>query len=142
MIIYTLLRSVLITLLSSFFLSFLPCSLLLFTIPHIVYITLTPLTHLITSPPTTHQSQSKALNVTRQFQSIHKKLLNNNCRAFFAFMSASRWLGFRLDAVTVALLALCTFGAVLCKKLALPISPNLLAVGLSYVLQLTGLFQW
>ena len=101
------------------------------------------------SPVFSHLSETldglvtiRALNCTRQFQALHKKLLNENCRAFFAFMAASRWLGFRLDATTVALLAFCTFGAVACKEYKLPIDPNLLAVGIMYVLQLMGLFQW
>jgi len=101
------------------------------------------------SPVFSHLSETldglvtiRALNCTRQFQALHKKLLNDNCRAFFAFMAASRWLGFRLDATTVALLAFCTFGAVACKEYKLPIDPNLLAVGIMYVLQLMGLFQW
>jgi len=101
------------------------------------------------SPVFSHLSETldglvtiRALNCTRQFQALHKKMLNDNCRAFFSFMAASRWLGFRLDATTVALLAFSTFGAVACKEFKLPIDPNLLAVGIMYVLQLMGLFQW
>ena len=84
----------------------------------------------------------RAMNCTKQFQALYKQLLNENCRAFFSFMAASRWLGFRLDATTVALLACVTFGAVGCKEGNLKIDPSLLAVGITYVLQLMGLFQW
>ena len=46
------------------------------------------------------------------FLDMHKDLVNENCRSFFSFIAASRWLGFRLDAIVTVLLMVSTFGAV------------------------------
>lgn len=101
------------------------------------------------SPVFSHLSETldglvtiRALNRKQIFLDMHKVLINDNCRAFFSFIAASRWLGFRLDVIVTVLLMLSTFGAVACKEADLAVDPNLLAVGIMYVIQLAGLFQW
>jgi ABC-type multidrug transport system fused ATPase/permease subunit len=101
------------------------------------------------SPVFSHLSETldglvtiRALNRKQIFLDMHKLLVNNNCRAFFAFIATSRWLGFRLDVIATVLLMVSTFGAVACAEAELAVDPNLLAVGIMYVIQLTGLFQW
>mmetsp|Transcript_15128 Transcript_15128/g.22753 ORF Transcript_15128/g.22753 Transcript_15128/m.22753 type:complete len:715 (+) Transcript_15128:462-2606(+) len=76
------------------------------------------------------------------FQDIHKSLVDIHTRADFSFSSASRWFGFRLDAAVVVLLAASTFGAVVANQYGIGGSPEALAAGIMYVLQLAGLFQW
>ena len=101
------------------------------------------------SPVFSHLSETldglctiRALNRKEIFLDMHKALVNDNCRAFFCFIAASRWLGFRLDAIVTVLLMVSTFGAVAMNESNLDVDPNLLAVGIMYVIQLTGLFQW
>lgn len=48
---------------------------------------------------------------------------------------ATRWLGFRLDAMCVGLLAACTIGGVAAKVNQSGIDPNMLAVGIMYIIQ-------
>lgn len=38
--------------------------------------------------------------------------------------------------------AACTFGAVAAKQSGVSVDPSVLAVGVMYVIQLAGLFQW
>jgi ATP-binding cassette subfamily C (CFTR/MRP) protein 4 len=68
--------------------------------------------------------------------------LNRNTSALFAFHSSARWLGFRLDLGSILFTAICTYSAVGAKEGGAHISPSVLAVGILYVTQLTGLFQW
>jgi ABC-type multidrug transport system fused ATPase/permease subunit len=100
------------------------------------------------SPIFTHLTESLDGVVTLRsykrrdaFLDVSKKLIDTNMRAYFAFQSCSRWLGFRLDAMVVVLLFISTFGAVYCKNIS-AIEPSLLAVGIMYVIQCSGLFQW
>ena len=84
----------------------------------------------------------RAFKRTNDFIQVNYANLDKNTSAHFAFMSCARWLGFRLDVLVVALILLCTFGAVAAKEYGAPIAPTLLAIGIMYVIQLTGLFQW
>ena len=101
------------------------------------------------SPVYSHLSETldglvtiRSLSRTDIFLDMNKRLVNQNCRSFFAFVAGSRWLGFRLDIIVLLLLAASTFGAVACFDNGVDVDPNLLAVGIMYVIQLTGLFQW
>lgn len=62
-----------------------------------------------------------------------------NFRAYFAFISTSRWLGVRLDAMCFLLLIATTFA---CVALADELPASIIGVALSYVLTVTNTFQW
>jgi ATP-binding cassette subfamily C (CFTR/MRP) protein 4 len=75
----------------------------------------------------------------RKFQQAH----DAHTRAFFAFISASRWVGFRMDFLRFIFLALASLLAVLCHaKGWFNVDPTTLGLSISFLLQLTGMFQW
>lgn len=101
------------------------------------------------SPIFTHLSETmEGLLTIRSFKELDRfnrmmsNLINANGAAYFAFVAVSRWLGFRLDVIVVVLLMVSTFGAALAKEYNAGIQPVILAVGVMYVIQLSGLFQW
>jgi ATP-binding cassette subfamily C (CFTR/MRP) protein 4 len=64
---------------------------------------------------------------------------DENTRVFFSFLSASRWLGFRLDLIASFLVTIFAFVCVFWRA---SISASTTGLLLSYLLQLTGLIQW
>ena len=84
----------------------------------------------------------RAFNQLEQFQEQNKALLNSNVRGYFSFVSIARWLGFNLDATVIGLLIASTYGAVLAKNADVGINNAAISVGIMYIIQLTGLFQW
>ncbi|OLY83298.1 Multidrug resistance-associated protein 4 [Smittium mucronatum] len=64
---------------------------------------------------------------------------NANSRAFFAFLGAGRWLAFRLDLVNTCFAIISAFSMVGVRN---KISPNLVALSMSYILSLVGMVQW
>jgi len=101
------------------------------------------------SPVFSHLSESldglvtiRAFRRGAEFVSKNYEHINGNTGSFFAYTSSARWLGFRLDAMTLVLFAVSTFGSVLANEFNSGIDPALLAVGIMYVIQLTGMFQW
>jgi ATP-binding cassette subfamily C (CFTR/MRP) protein 4 len=57
----------------------------------------------------------------------------------YAFLSTSRWVGFRLDVIAAVTLAAGVFLAMAIRD---RISAAILALALTQVLQLTGMLQW
>ena len=84
----------------------------------------------------------RAYGQVEQFQDENKFLLNNNVRGYFTFVAIARWLGFNLDVTVIGLLVASTFGAVLAKNNNVGINNAAISVGIMYIIQLTGLFQW
>ena len=84
----------------------------------------------------------RSFNELDRFNQVMRNLINANGSPYFAFVAVSRWLGFRLDVIVVVLLMVSTFGAALAKEYNAGIQPVILAVGVMYVIQLSGLFQW
>jgi len=76
------------------------------------------------------------------FTHMFRENVNNNTRAFFSFIASSRWLGFRLDVIIVLLLVAATFITTGLKESNSGVDSTVLAVGLMYVIQLCGMFQW
>ena len=63
-------------------------------------------------------------------------------QSFFAFISCSRWLGFRMDALMFVFLAIASFAAVLVHQQAwFDIDPGILGLAISMLIQLSGLFR-
>jgi len=68
---------------------------------------------------------------------------DNHTRAFWSFISASRWLGFRLDLIVLFLLTMVSFLSVFATYGEwFEINPSLLGLALLMVIQLGSLFQW
>ena len=67
------------------------------------------------------------------------RALDAHSRAYFAFLASSRWLGVRLDALCLALLAASASGAAAARGAA---SPALIGLALSQVIGVTNAFQW
>jgi ATP-binding cassette subfamily C (CFTR/MRP) protein 4 len=75
----------------------------------------------------------------RKFQLAH----DAHTRAFFAFISASRWVGFRMDFLMFSFLALASYLAVLVQDRGwFQVDPTTLGLSLAMLLQLAGMFQW
>ncbi|GJP67873.1 hypothetical protein CLOP_g24635 [Closterium sp. NIES-67] len=81
----------------------------------------------------------RAFGAQHQSSTIFHRLLNANGRAFYCWLAASRWLAFRLDTiVSVVVLLVATLAVAL--RTTLP--PGLVALALSYTLQMSGMLQW
>jgi len=64
-------------------------------------------------------------------------------RAFFSFIAASRWVGFRMDVIMFLLMVLVSFLSVLFQQQSwFMIDPAILGLSMSMLLQLAGIFQW
>lgn len=77
------------------------------------------------------------------FQAKFEAAHDAHTRAFFSFIAASRWVGFRMDAIMFVFLTLVVYLAVLFQDQGwFDIDPAILGLSLSMLLQLAGLFQW
>jgi len=75
----------------------------------------------------------------RKFEDAH----DSHTRAFFAFIAASRWLGFRLDFIMATFLAITCYLAVFVQYYGLfDIDSSTLGLALLMLIQLSGTFQW
>jgi ATP-binding cassette subfamily C (CFTR/MRP) protein 4 len=75
----------------------------------------------------------------KKFEQAH----DSHTRAFFSFIAASRWVGFRMDSIMFLLLSLVSFLAVLFQEQGwFVIDPSILGLSISMLVQLAGLFQW
>eukprot|EP00804_Cyclotella_cryptica_P018853 CCRYP_020942-RD/>CCRYP_020942-RD protein AED:0.33 eAED:0.33 QI:0/0.9/0.90/1/0.9/0.90/11/87/1336 len=82
-------------------------------------------------------------NALEYFQHKFRVVHDAHARAFFAFISCSRWLGFRMDSLMFIFLSIATFAAVIVQDQKwLNIDPGILGLALSLLIQLAGLFQW
>lgn len=72
---------------------------------------------------------------TRRFQGE----VDANGRAWFSFLMCSRWLGFRLDLESTAILVLAAYLAVILKD---QVGLGLIGFALVYAMNLSGLLQW
>lgn len=87
----------------------------------------------------------RAFGRAAYFQAVFMDRVNANTRAYFAFISTSRWLGYRLDAQSFALLTAVTLAGVGVYEANRPVvgfDPSLVGLSLLYVIQLSGLGQW
>lgn len=79
----------------------------------------------------------------KYFQKKFEEAHDGHTRAFFAFIAASRWVGFRMDAIMFLFLTLVAYLSVLFQEQGwFDIDPAILGLALSMLLQLAGLFQW
>ena len=81
----------------------------------------------------------RSLDASNRFIQEMDTNLDLHNRAFYMFLTASRWLGLRLDLLSAALVLVVTFAAI---GLQDTVSAGLAALSISYTLQLTGSLQW
>jgi ABC-type multidrug transport system fused ATPase/permease subunit len=72
------------------------------------------------------------------FQEFLSKVDINN-RVWFSFTVVSRWIGFRMDFSVAIILISTALLAVIARN---SINPGVVAVSLTYVIQISGLLQW
>lgn len=72
----------------------------------------------------------RAFHTVEAFIQTNYYNLNRNTAALFAFLSSARWLGSRLDLLSVVVMVVVTFGAVAAKQYGSPVAPPILAVGI------------
>ena len=88
-------------------------------------------------------STIRACDSTAFFKKKFKEMQDGHTRAFFSFIAASRWLGFRLDFIVVLFLALSCFLTVSSQYFGwFNIEPPTLGLALLMLCQLSGTFQW
>ena len=81
----------------------------------------------------------RAFNMENDFVNLFIDRVNANSRAFFIFSCSGRWFGLRLDLLTCCLTFLT---AILSVTLRRTMDASSVALGLSYCITLTSLFQW
>ncbi|GJP82054.1 hypothetical protein CLOP_g12179, partial [Closterium sp. NIES-67] len=81
----------------------------------------------------------RAFGAQQQAEGTFHRLLNANGRAFYCWLAASHWMAFRLDAI-VSLFVLLVATLAVALRASLP--PGLVALALSYTLQLSKRLQW
>ena len=75
----------------------------------------------------------------KKFHNAH----NAHTRAFFAFIAASRWIGFRMDSIVVMFLTVVSFLSVLVHNEGwFDIDPAILGLSLSMLILLSNVFQY
>ena len=73
--------------------------------------------------------------LTKRFQ----RLVDDNTRMYYAFIVTARWLAVWLDMVSLLLLAVAAFGSIALES---SLNAGAVGLGLSFLMQLTGLVQW
>lgn len=77
------------------------------------------------------------------FQKRFALTQNAHSRAFFSFISCTRWLNFRLESIQLTLLSVACLVAVLIDtELWVHVDPAMFGLSLTLLLQLSGLLQW
>jgi len=85
----------------------------------------------------------RANNYLDYFRLKFKEAHDAHTRAFFSFIAASRWVGFRMDSIMVLFIITLSYLSVLVHHEDwFQIDPSVLGLSLSMLLQLAGLFQW
>jgi len=84
----------------------------------------------------------RAHNWEKYFLDKHHDLTDANTAVFFTFQICSRWIAMRLDFVSVIVVFVMCFSAVIMIKLEVNVDSALIGLALVYSLQLTGLLQW
>ncbi|KAL7574291.1 hypothetical protein ACA910_012537 [Epithemia clementina (nom. ined.)] len=74
----------------------------------------------------------------KKFQEAH----DAHTRVFFAFISASRWVGFRMDVIVFTFISIVSFLAVLVQEKGwFDVDPAILGLALSMLIYISGVFQ-
>ncbi|XP_026524765.1 multidrug resistance-associated protein 4 [Notechis scutatus] len=98
------------------------------------------------SPVFSHLSSSlqglwtiRAFQAQQRFQELFDAHQDLHSEAWFLFLTTSRWLAVRLDAICAIFVIVMAFGSLL---LAQALDAGKVGLALSYAITLTGMFQW
>ena len=83
----------------------------------------------------------RAFKAESRFEQHFTDILNRNTRVSFAFLSANRWVGFRLDLLAATYLAIIVVAMVPLRHIV-PLTPGNVGLMLSYLLQSIRNLQW
>ncbi|UJR17739.1 hypothetical protein I4U23_004637 [Adineta vaga] len=81
----------------------------------------------------------RAFNMENEFVNLFIEKVNANTRAYFIFVSSSRWFGLRLDLMTCCLTFLTAILSIVLRR---SVDSSSIALSLSYCISLTSIFQW
>eukprot|EP00879_Flechtneria_rotunda_P017481 GHRR01018328.1.p1 GENE.GHRR01018328.1~~GHRR01018328.1.p1 ORF type:complete len:1541 (+),score=583.94 GHRR01018328.1:446-5068(+) len=84
-------------------------------------------------------STIRAFGAESHFQDTFIRHLSLNGQWWYAYLGTSRWIGFRLDCISTITLLATAFLAMAVRQ---QVSAAIVALALTYVLQLTGTLQW
>jgi ATP-binding cassette subfamily C (CFTR/MRP) protein 4 len=85
----------------------------------------------------------RANNATTFFRKKFAAVQEAHTRTVFAYISASRWFGFRVDAIMFLFLTVVCFGSVLFQQEGwFDVDPTILGLIVAFLLQFAGMFQW
>ncbi|KAI8894568.1 P-loop containing nucleoside triphosphate hydrolase protein [Globomyces pollinis-pini] len=83
----------------------------------------------------------RSFNAQDRFKHTFMDFQNENTKAYFAYVSSSRWLSFRLDLMSV-MFVICMSSVCILLRGPFGVSAGSLGLVLSYSMNLTGLLQW
>ncbi|KAJ3325674.1 Multidrug resistance-associated protein 4 [Boothiomyces sp. JEL0866] len=83
----------------------------------------------------------RAFSAEERFKKDFFRIQNENSRINFIFISCGRWLGMRLD-IAAALLVCVIILVCIWLRTFINVTPAKLGLVITYMIQLTGLFQW
>ncbi|KAI8903008.1 P-loop containing nucleoside triphosphate hydrolase protein [Globomyces pollinis-pini] len=86
-------------------------------------------------------STIRALRAEDRFKARFVEDQNENSRVYFSYLSCNRWFGFRLDLLASFIVSLAIFSCIFLRN-TFQLSPGILGLVLSYLIQLTGSLQW
>lgn len=81
----------------------------------------------------------RAFGISNVWRELFNTLLENNAKNYVAFITTSRWLGFRLDVICACILLFVSFFAV---SIRMQMNPGLVGFMITASIQLAGLYQW
>jgi ATP-binding cassette subfamily C (CFTR/MRP) protein 4 len=85
----------------------------------------------------------RANDAIKYFKLKFEELHDGHSRAFFSFLSASRWVGFRMDSIVVMFLIVVNYLAVWAEQEGwFSVDPSILGLAISMIIYLAGIFQW
>jgi ABC-type multidrug transport system fused ATPase/permease subunit len=84
-------------------------------------------------------SEIRAFREAQRYRRLNVRFTDANNRSFFGFYAANRWVGFKLDLITMAITVVSALIVVLSTGL---IDAGLAGLVMSYALQMAGIFQF
>eukprot|EP00475_Leptophrys_vorax_P014260 TRINITY_DN20660_c0_g1_i1.p1 TRINITY_DN20660_c0_g1~~TRINITY_DN20660_c0_g1_i1.p1 ORF type:complete len:828 (-),score=189.95 TRINITY_DN20660_c0_g1_i1:24-2222(-) len=73
------------------------------------------------------------------FMQVFQEKVDANNKIWFSYIGLARWIGFRMDYLVAVIIGLTAFLGVLLRT---TLNPADVALSLTYVMQITGTFQW
>lgn len=85
------------------------------------------------------RSTVRAFNLQDSFLDDFHHLIDANSRSWFGFQFASRWIGFRMDLISGAVVLFAGIFAVVLRE---SLTPTLVGLSLTYIIRLSAALQW